>query len=118
MPLSLTLDDLNQLQQTPASALKKTGWRGVMRSVAQHGKVLVTNHNDPEAVILSTQEYSALVDALRAAQAQTPAALQALRRRFDERLAALDAADAGERLRTVMQQAPQLDGKLKAGSSY
>ncbi len=118
MALSLTIDTIDELPQTPASALKKLGWRGVMRSVTQHGKVLVTNHNDPEAVILSTDEYTAMVEAVRAAQAQAPATLEALRKRFDDRLAALEADDAGERLRALIGQPASLGGKVKAGTGY
>src|SRR5690606_32437774 len=66
------LDTFDTLPRTPASDVKKHGWRGVMQSVAHHGKVLVTNHNTPEAVILSTAEYRAMVEAVRAAQAQVP----------------------------------------------
>src|SRR5690606_32441797 len=106
------------LPRTPASDVKKHGWRGVMQSVAHHGKVLVTNHNTPEAVILSTAEYRAMVEAVRAAQAQVPNTLDNLRQRFDERLAVLNQADAGDRMRALIQQAPALEGKLKAGSSF
>ena len=32
---------LESLPRTPASDLKKLGWRGVMKSVARHGKTVV-----------------------------------------------------------------------------
>lgn len=118
MALPLAPDLLDALPRTPASDVKKHGWRGVMQTVSYHGKVLVTNHNAPEAVILSTSEYRAMVAAIQAAQAQMPATLDALRKRFDERLAALHADDAGDRLRNLIAQAPQLDGQIKAGSGY
>jgi len=114
----LAHDTLSDLPRTPASDVKKHGWRGVMQAVSHHGKVLVTNHNTPEAVILSTSEYKAMVEAVRAAQALVPDTLDALRRRFDERLAALDAPDAADRLRTLLGQPALLDGKVKAGSGY
>ncbi|MDQ7970172.1 MAG: type II toxin-antitoxin system prevent-host-death family antitoxin [Oxalicibacterium faecigallinarum] len=109
---------LETLPRTAASDVKKHGWRGVMQTVSHHGKVLVTNHNAPEAVILSTSEYRAMVAAIQAAQAHVPATLDALRKRFDERLASLNTDDAGDRLRSLMNQPLQLEGKLKAGSSY
>lgn len=118
MASPLALAGLETLPRTAASDVKKHGWRGVMQTVSHHGKVLVTNHNAPEAVILSTSEYRAMVAAIQAAQAQVPATLETLRKRFDERLAALNTDDAGDRLRTLMNQPVQLDGKLKAGSSY
>ena len=53
MALPLSLDTLDDLPRTPASDVKKLGWRGVMKSLGSIGKVVVTNHNQPEAVILS-----------------------------------------------------------------
>ncbi|WP_293777264.1 type II toxin-antitoxin system prevent-host-death family antitoxin [uncultured Oxalicibacterium sp.] len=118
MSLPVTPDLLDTLPRTPASDVKKHGWRGVMQSVTHHGKVLVTNHNAPEAVILSTSEYRAMVAAIQAAQAQMPATLEALRKRFDERLAVLNTDNAGDRLRDLIGQPLQLNGQVKAGSTY
>lgn len=118
MTQPIALDTLDALPRTPASDVKKHGWRGVMQSVSHHGKVLVTNHNAPEAVILSTSEYRAMVEAVRAAQAQVPATLENLRKRFDKRLAVLKEQDADDRLRALIGQAPRLEGKVKAGSGY
>ena len=89
MAHALRLDSFAQLPRTPASDVKRLGWRGVMRTVGREGKVLVTNHDQPEAVILSTDEYQRLMQAAEGAQAQQDAALDTLRRRFDARLAAL-----------------------------
>ena len=47
-----------------------------------------------------------------------PDPLAELRRRFDERLAALDDEQAGDRLRDLMRSPGRLDGKVKAGSTY
>ena len=118
MTLALRLDKIDQLPQTPATDVKKLGWRGVMKSVARSGKVVVTNHNEPEAVILSVHEYAAIQSALQEAAARTEPALDALRLRFDERLVALQQADAGKRLRTLMQSPARLDGKVKAGTGF
>jgi prevent-host-death family protein len=118
MALTLKLDAIGNLPRTPASNVKKLGWRGVMKAMARVGKMVVTNHNEPEAVILSAQEYDAIVHALAEAGLTHESALDTLRHRFDERLAALQTADAGDRLRTVMQAPPKLGGKVKAGASY
>jgi PHD/YefM family antitoxin component YafN of YafNO toxin-antitoxin module len=107
-----------QLARTPASDVKKLGWRGVMRAVGREGKVLVTNHDQPEAVILSTDEYQRLLQAAQGAEARQDDALDALRRRFDERLASLAAPDAGERLRGVFAQPAVLAGQVKAGETH
>lgn len=115
MALPLRLETLEDLPRTPASDVKKLGWRGVMKAV-RRGTVLVTNHNQPEAVILGVAEYDAILRALQAAAANETVALDTLRARFDQRLAALDADDAGERLRAVMHKPAALHGKVKAGT--
>lgn len=108
----------DQLPRTPASDVKKLGWRGVMRAVGREGKVLVTNHDQPEAVILSPGEYERLTRAAAAAEARQEDALDTLRRRFDERLATLSQPDAGQRLREVFGQTPALQGQVRAGKSH
>lgn len=116
MPGNLKLDAIADLAQTPASDVKKIGWRGIMKAVARCGKLVVTRHNEPDAVILSTAEYEAIARALQAVAAQDDAALDTLRQRFDARLAALHADEAGDRLRALLRQPAKLGGKLKAGA--
>jgi prevent-host-death family protein len=118
MTLALRIDAIDQLPQTPATDVKKLGWRGVMKSVARSGMVVVTNHNEPEAVILSVQEYVAIKTALHEAANRAEPALDALRQRFDERLATLQQADAGKRLRKLMQSPARIDGKVRAGTGF
>lgn len=118
MTLTLELAAIEDLPRTPASDVKKLGWRGVMRAVGRKGKVVVTNHDEPEAVILSVEDYAAIVRALHEAGDRSEQALDALRARFDERLASLRAADAGSRLRGVMRGPAKLGGKVKAGASH
>lgn len=109
---------LDQLPVAPASSVKKDGWRGMMRALSTEGRLLVTNHSRPEAVILSTAEYTKLVKAAAAAEHVAPNPLVELRRKFDERLAGLDAPDAGDRLRDLMQNPAPLNGQVKAGASF
>ena len=106
------------LTQLPATDVKIHGWKGIMRCVADLGKVVVTNHREPEAVILTTQEYARIMAIVARTEGETGVALEALRRRFDERLASLQAADAGDRLRSVMGSPARVDGELKAGSAF
>lgn len=117
MPAVLKLDALDALPRTPASDVKKLGWRGVMRAVGKRGKVVVTNHNQPEAVIVSAEEYAAILEALERVPARDPI-LDELRRRFDERLSSLRAPDAGQRLRNAMKSPVRLKGQVKAGSGF
>lgn len=118
MALTLKLDDIDALPHTPASDVKRLGWRGVMKAIGRNGKVVVTNHNEPEAVILSVAEYGAIMDALHHASVQGESALEALRQRFDERLASLEVAGAGDRLRAVLSKPVRLRGKVKAGAGH
>src|SRR5690606_9901471 len=105
--------------RTPAAEVKKVGWRGVMKTVQREGKLVITNHNEPQAVILSAQAYAAIQAALQDQVDSGGSALETLRRRFDERLASLDRPDAGSRLRGVMAAGgTQLNGDIKAGESY
>lgn len=96
-------ETISQLPTASASTIKRDGWKGVMRSLGGEGRLVVTNHDKPEAVILSTQEYERLIKAARSAANALDDPLQTLRDRFDARLAALDAPDAGKRLRELMR---------------
>ena len=105
-------------RRIPASEVKLRGWRGVMRTVRQEGAVVVTNHNEPEAVILDVERYEALLQATRQVEAQEEAALDALRRRFDERLAVLRTDDASDRLRAAIRKPAKLGGKVTSGTGF
>lgn len=118
MPQILKFDAIANLPRTPASDVKKLGWRGVMKAVGRQGKLVVTNHNEPEAVILSTEEYDAMMQVMQQVESRKESALDTLRHRFDERLASLQADDAGDRLRSVMRGPAELNGKVKVGASY
>lgn len=116
--MSAQFEAIPQLPTAPASTIKREGWKGVMRSLSGVGRLVVTNHNEPEAVILSTQEYDRLIKAARSAANAANDPLQALRDRFDTRLAMLDTPDAGNQLRNLMSNPGALDGKVKVGESY
>jgi hypothetical protein len=62
--------------------------------------------------------HTALVRASAAGDQVRESALEALRRNFDERLAALRAPDAGDRLRALIDEPTRLDGMVKAGASH
>ena len=110
---------LARLPVAAASAVKKDGWRGIVRTLAAgEGRLLVTNHNEPEAVILSIAEYTGLVDALQAAQQAAPDPVNELRQRFDQRLASLKEDAAADRLRDIMRNPGKLNGGVKAGPTY
>ena len=118
MAIALHLDAIDDLPRTPASDVKRLGWRALMDAIAKSGQVVVTNHDKPQAVILSMDTYAAILEALRQASASDDAALDVLRRRVDTRLAALSAPDAGAALRATMRKGAKLRGKVKAGASH
>ena len=111
-------DRVNALSRVPASDVKRRGWRGVMRTLREEGTLLITNHDQPEAVILAADEYAGLLDRAQQAESRVESDLALLRRQFDERLAALRKPDAGQRLRAIMRSPARLRGKVKAGKSY
>jgi prevent-host-death family protein len=108
---------LSHLSALPASDVKRKGWRGIMRRVGTDGAVVVTNHEEPEAVILSVEAFEHLREQAAQSGARAESDLEALRRRFDERLAALDAPDANARLREVLRTPTRLGGAVKAGTT-
>jgi prevent-host-death family protein len=109
---------LAKLPRTPASDLKKLGWRGMVRALRKRGSILVTNHDEPEAVIITVAEYDALMQLVVQSEAQTESALAGLRRSFDERLAVLQGRSAATRLQSIIRGHAKFSGKVKAGSSY
>jgi len=89
-----------------------------MNVLRSKGKLLVTNHDQPEAVIIPVEEYDALMQIVGQSEAQTESALAALRNSFDKRLSVLQDRSAANRLRSVVRAPAKLGGKVKAGSGY
>ena len=116
--MTMKVEPIESLVKLAATEVKKQGWRGIMRTVEPEGIVAVTNHNEPEAVIVSAKEWTKIVAIMAQVESETSAVLETLRKRFDERLAVLKEPDAGDRLRAVMATPARLDGTLKAGSGY
>jgi PHD/YefM family antitoxin component YafN of YafNO toxin-antitoxin module len=90
----------------------------MMNALRSKGKLLVTNHDEPEAVIIPVAEYAALMQIVAQAQAQTESALAGLRRSFDERLSVLQGQSAATRLQSTVRGRAKLGGKVKVGSGY
>jgi prevent-host-death family protein len=109
---------LAKLPRTPASDLKKLGWRGIMNALRSKGRLLVTNHDEPEAVVIPVAEYDALMQIVEQSESQTESALAVLRRSFDERLSVLQAQSVAARLQSTIRSGAKLGGKVKAGSGY
>jgi prevent-host-death family protein len=108
---------LAKLPRAPASDLKKLGWRGMMNAIRSKGRILVTNHNEPEAVIMPVAEYDELLRLAARSEARTESVLADLRQSFDERLSVLQGQSAA-RLQSTIRGPAKLEGKVKAGSGY
>src|SRR5882757_5521520 len=109
---------LAKLPRTPASDLKRLGWRGMLNALRSKGKLLVTHHDEPEAVIIGVAEYDALMQLVEQSKAQAESALAGLRRSFDERLSVLQGRSATTRLQSTLRGHAKLGGKVKVGSGY
>jgi PHD/YefM family antitoxin component YafN of YafNO toxin-antitoxin module len=90
----------------------------MMNTLRSKGKLLVTNHDEPEAVIIPVAEYDALMQIVEQSEAQTQSALAGLRRSFDERLSTLQDRSAADHLQSAIRGRAKLGGKVKAGSGY
>ncbi len=88
-----------------------------MRCVDSTGRLLMTNHDQPEAVILSLQEYRLVTEQAARAQRDSQDKLDSLSRAFDGELAVLQQPDAGERLRSAFDAPLGLNGEVVAGRS-
>lgn len=120
---ALKFDPITELTRTTASSVKEH-WRKVMQDVRDQQAVLVTNHNEPQAVIISAEQYQALQTQVRDLQRdlaslreQSPV-LQQLRDSFDARLASLDGTGAGSKARGLLRKPARLKGKVAAGTGY
>jgi prevent-host-death family protein len=109
---------LAHLARKPASDLEGEGWRGVMKAVEAAGRVLMTNRDEPEAVILSVREYRLLTELAERVQRDGANKLEQLSRDFDAELAALARPDAGDRLREAFGAPLVPDGEVVVGRSY
>ncbi|NIJ69818.1 type II toxin-antitoxin system prevent-host-death family antitoxin [Xanthomonas sp. 60] len=119
----ITFEPITELTRTTASSVKEH-WRKVMQDVRDQRMVVVTNHNEPQAVIISAEQYQvlqaqveALENALGELRSQNPA-LAELRHGFTQRLAVLQDAQAGNRARDLLRRPARLEGKVKAGTGF
>jgi prevent-host-death family protein len=84
----------------PASDVKAR-WRDIVDEVNAHGEVVVMNHNRPEVVVVSIDQYAKLKSE---AAANDP--LTTLRQEFDRELAILREPGTAGKLRKVFASSP------------
>ena len=85
-----------------ASDVKKRGWKAVATLAQQQGPLVVTNHNRPEVVVVDAARYQAMLDTLDAGDP-----LEALKRRFEQRLESLQDPAAGNALADAIDAGPE-----------
>lgn len=113
-----TTNVLDRLEQLPVSEVKKRGWKAVMRLVSDKGAVVVTNHDQPEAVIVPTAEYARLREVARERAGRLDTAEDALRQEWQQRLAVLTQPATRTAVDTLLQGPITLGGTAKAGEGW
>jgi prevent-host-death family protein len=107
------------LRSAPASDVKKKGWRRMLELAREHqGRLAITSHNRPQAVILTVEAYEQLVEQSRRQEAAFDSTLEALSAEFDQRLATLGTPAGTDRLRKAARAPARLHGKVKAGTGH
>ena len=89
-----------------------------MNALRSKGKLVVTNHDEPEAVIIPVAEYAAIMQLIEQAEAQTESTLANLRRTFDERLSVLQGRSAAHALQSTIHSRAKFADKVKAACPY
>ena len=122
-PLIVDTPSLRDAPQATSTQVQKT-WRRVLSMVRSSGRVVVTNHGDVEAVVVSRQELERLDheigelrERVRKLTGGAPSVDQ-LREQFLERLGSRDEAAFSDRLRTAGRTRVALEGRLKAGDRF
>lgn len=112
--------ELPQLEDLPRQTASdvKNKWRQVVREVREAGSVAITNHSSVEVVLVNAEAYRQLAASAAALKERDAAALDKLSAQFDERLASLQAPDAGKQAAAVFKRKGRLTTRPKAGASF
>jgi len=109
---------VDQLPVTTATALKDKGWRRVMADVRREGRLLVTHHDTPQAVILPPEEYERLARLAQEAADRRNTRIEALKMRFRKELECLQEPGVDEIFDKLMLNPSKLGGRVIAGEGY
>lgn len=94
-------------------------WKGVINGVKKSGCTVIYNHNDPEVVIISTDEYKSMLDKIAGLKKNDATILADLSRRFDERLSSLQSASAADKVDSLFSSTTvKRASRPKAGRTY
>ena len=108
---------IEDLPRQTASDVKNK-WREVVREVRQAGSVAITNHSTVEVVLVDADAYRQLAASAAALKEREALVLDQLSAQFKERLASLQAPDAGDKAAAVFKRRGQLSTRPKAGTAF
>jgi prevent-host-death family protein len=111
------LPRLEDLPRQTASDVKNK-WRDVVREVREAGSVAITNHSSVEVVLVNADAYRQLAASAAALKEREASVLDQLSAQFDQRLASLQAPDAGKKAASVFQRKGRLSSRPKAGPAF
>ena len=108
---------LEDLPRQTASDVKNK-WREVVREVREAGSVAITNHSSVELVLVNAETYRQLAASAAALKEREAAVLEQLSAQFNQRLANLQAPDAGDQAAAVFKRKGRLSTRPKAGTAF
>ena len=111
------LPRLEDLPRQSASNVKNK-WRDVVREVRESGSVAITNHSSVEVVLVNAEAYRELAASAAALKEREASVLDQLSAQFNERLASLQAPDAGDKAAAVFGRKGRLSTRPKAGTAF
>jgi prevent-host-death family protein len=109
--------DIDALPQQSASDVKNK-WAELVRRVREVGSIAITNHSKIEMVVVEAGRYQEMTAQIEAVQRRRQAALDALSKRFDEQLEAMQSPDFREKLDAVFAAKGKLRNPPKAGETF
>lgn len=112
--------DLPQLEDLPRQTASdvKNKWRDVLREVREAGSVAITNHSTVEVVLVDAEAYRQLAASAAALKDREASVLDQLSAQFQQRLAGLQAPDAGDKAAAVFRRKGRLSSRPKAGTAF
>lgn len=116
-PMDTNLPDPDTLPRQSASQVKNK-WGEVVRLVRQKGSVAISSHSTVEMVLLDASTYRTLRSEIQALEAREQSRLGELARRFDARLASLQAVDAATNAEKLFEARGKFNQRPKAGDSF
>lgn len=107
----------SKLACKPVSDLEKKSWGSLVRAINNQGAVVVTDHDQPVAVVLSVENYETLARLAQREQAHIARKIAELNERVDQRLASLKKPDARRALDALMDEPVLLGAERRTDSS-